>query len=482
MNTKDIENRLIIASLFAEAAPEVPQAISAEAIEQKILSKQRHRRIKFERKKNYAPLIAAAACFALILGLLYFFNPFSNNADKVQNFKSEQELNSFVSDLKNGSSSELGAGSPFFQQSIYTNNDLKNQKKSITANDKYIFYAYYDSYNDTNRNRIYIFSKDKESPKLINIFGNFTDDSNEISSVAVYKNNLAVTITNGLNISTTTKIYDISSPESPVFKAEFEQSGGNAGTYLINNTLYIISFFGTAHDNINGIVPKSENLFVKPENIYRFDEAEYNNYIVIGAVNIEDCRCTDDTKAILGAYYETAFSDECIYLTNGDYSSTKYIKYNFKSGKAEYTKPESINIKQKGEYENQLLIKTSDDTLLYLSSADSGTEAILYNIADKNNPAVLDSKMLNGIYGNYTKPEITENGSYLFTYYKADSDRRYYGVIEIKIENSRIITTEYQAESSSIMEADLCIADDNCIYTIYQPTADSAEIYSFKRR
>ncbi len=482
MNTKDIENRKIIASLFAEAAPEIPQRISAEAIEYKIISKQRHRRIKFEQKKNYTPLIAAAACFTLILGLLYFFNPFSNNADKVQNFKSEQELSSFVSALENGFSNELGAGSAFFPQSMYTNNDLKNHKKSITANDEYIFYAYYDSYNDTNRNRIYIFNKDKENPKLINIFGNFTNDSNEISSVAVYKNNLAITIINGLNTSTTTKIYDISSPENPVLKAEFEQSGGNASTYLINNTLYIISFFGTAHDNINGIAPKSESLFVKPENIYRFDEAEYNNYIVIGAINIKNCRRAEDTKAVLGAYYEITFSDECIYLTNGNYSNTKYIKYDFKSGKAEYEKPENINIKQKGEYENQLLIKTADNILLYLSSAESGTEAELYNIADKNNPAALDSKILNGVYGNYNQPVITEDGSYLFTCYKADSDRRYYGVIEIKIENNKIIAAEYESESSSIMEADICIADDNCIYTIYQPTADSAEIYTFKYR
>jgi len=482
MNTKDIENRRIIASLFAEAAPKIPQTISAEAIEHKIISKQRHRRIKFEQKKNYTPLIAAAACFALFLGLLYFFNPFGNNADKVQNFKSEQELNSFVSALENGSSSELGAGSAFFPLSIYTNNDLKNHKKNITANDKYIFCAYYDSYNDTNRNRIYIFNKDKENPKLINIFGNFTDESNEVSSVAVYKNNLAVTIINGLNISATTKIYDISSPENPVLKAEFEQSGENTSTYLINDTLYIVSFFGTAHDNINGIAPKSESHFVKPENIYRFNEAEYNNYIVIGAINIKSCRRAEDTKAVLGAYYETVFSDECIYLTNGDYSNTKYIKYDLKSGKAEYAKPESINIKEKGEYENQFSIKTTDDTLLYLSPAESGTEAVLYNIADKNSPAVLDSKMLNSIYGNYNQPVITESGSYLFTCYKADSDRRYYGVIEIKIENSKIITAEYKAESSSIMEADICIADDNCIYTIYQPTADSAEIYSFKYR
>lgn len=478
MNIKNMDNQKIIASLFAEAQPIIPDTISAEAIEYKIISKQKHHRIKFEQNKNFKPLIAAAACFALIIGMLSLFNPLSSNADKARNFKNEQELNSFISELKNGSSSELGAGSEFFPQIIYTTNDLKNHQKSITSNGKYIFYAYYDSNNDINRNKIYIFNTDKENPQLINIFSGFTDDSKEISSVSIFQNNLAVTFSDYQN--TETQIYDVTDPLEPTLKAEFSQSGSLPDTYMIDNTLYITTFYGTAHDNAEGLLPENEYASVKPKNIYRFDDAEYINFIVIGAVNIKSCRRTEETKAVLGAYYEKQFSDECLYLTNGNYNNPKYIKYNLKSGKAKNTEIDKIDIRKNSECKAPLLIKTSNNTLLSFNTNDNGTEVRLYNINDKNNPAVLDNKILNGIYCNFTLPAFINNNSCLFTYYKSDEYRRYYGAVQLKTENNKISSEEYTADSDRIMEADICIAINDYIYTIYQPDAENAEIYSFK--
>ena len=109
MNTKDLENYNFISDLFITAAPEVPDAISSNAIEQKIINKQIHRRIKFEPKRNYKPLLTAAACFAVLIGIITLFNFFGVNADKAETFKNEQEFNAFTADLGNGSSSELGA-------------------------------------------------------------------------------------------------------------------------------------------------------------------------------------------------------------------------------------------------------------------------------------------------------------------------------------------------------------------------------------
>lgn len=477
MKVKDAENYILIASLFEEAQPQVPNTISAQEIEDKIISKQKHRRIKFEQKRSIKPFITAAACFALIIGVLFFFNPLSHNANKVQNFKSEQELNSVISALSDGSSSELGAGSSFFSQSIYSENDLKNLQGRIAANENYIFYAYYDSYSDTNRNRIYIFNKDKENPKLIYCFNSFTNDSKCISSISVYENNLAISIANELNVSTTTKIYDISNPKTPALITEFEQSGGNAKVYSINDTLYITSFFGTAHDNIEGVTPKSENDSVKPENIYRFDNAQYNNYAVIGTINIKTCKRAKDTKAVLGAYCEYNFTDESLYLTDGNYENPKYIKYNLKTGTAEYAEIEKININ-----EAPLLIKQNNNTALSLKECENATEASLYDISDKSKPKLLDNKILNGIYGNYNHPAVTSKNSCIFTCYSADEQRRYYGAVQLKTENNKIITKEYMADSDRIMEADICIAADDYIYTIYQPDTDSAEIYSFGYR
>ena len=92
MNTKDLENYNFISDLFITAAPEVPDAISSNAIEQKIINKQIHRRIKFEPKRNYKPLLTAAACFAVLIGIITLFNFFGVNADKAETFKNEQEF------------------------------------------------------------------------------------------------------------------------------------------------------------------------------------------------------------------------------------------------------------------------------------------------------------------------------------------------------------------------------------------------------
>lgn len=481
MNTNNLNHYETIASLFAEAEPEAPQSISADSIEQKILLGQRHRRIKFEQKTNLKPLIAAIACFAVILSVLSFFNPFHDNTSKAQSFKNEQELNSFVSELKSGSSSELGAGTALFPQSINTVNDLKNKRNCLAANDKYIFYAYYDYNSDTNRNKIYIFTAEKENSKLIHVFDKFTEDCNEVSSAAVYENNLAVTIVNERHISTTTKIYDVSDPETPVLKAEFEQSGGSASTYFINNTLYIATYYGTAHDDINGYSPKSESLAIKPENIYRFDSPEYIEYIVIGAINIKTCKRAQDTKAVLGANYERSYFDACLYLTNGDYDNPKYMKYDLKTGKAESTTLIAFHTKSYDIFETPYLIQTEDNRLISIMSVENGIEIILYDITNEGEPAVLDSKILNGLYGNYHQLTSADN-HYFFTYYKADAQRRYYGAVELKIENDEIITAEHTAADENIMQDNTCIAVGDSIYTIYQPAADTAEIYSFQYR
>lgn len=170
MNTKDLENYNFISDLFITAAPEVPDAISSNAIEQKIINKQIHRRIKFEPKRNYKPLLTAAACFAILIGMITLFNFFGNNADKAETFKNEKEFNAFTADLGNGSSSELGAGSDFFPLTIYTEDDLKNIQNKITANDKYIYYAYHDYESETDKDKIYIFSANGENPQFIDIF------------------------------------------------------------------------------------------------------------------------------------------------------------------------------------------------------------------------------------------------------------------------------------------------------------------------
>lgn len=485
MNTKDLENYNLISDLFSAAAPEMPDTINANAIEQKIINKQIHRRIKFEPKRNYTPLLTIAACFTILIGMITLFNFFGSNADKAETFKNEQEFRTFTADLSNGSSSELGAGSAFFPQSIYTEDDLSNCQNQITANDKYIYYAYHDYESETNKDKIYIFSANGENPQFIDIFDGFVPDDCEIDSICAYKNKLAVTIEERMSAFTKTQIYDMTDPTKPVLTSEFMQDGGGATAYLLNNTLYIATYYGTAHDNPKGITPTADTVETKPENIYYFENTEYLGYIVIGSINLKTEKRADETKAILGAYYETMISDGGIYLTDGNYENADYMKYDFKSDKAEFTAPEKINIddgRTENIESNPVIIKMDNNKLLLLKSADDGTDAVLYNYKDSEKPIILDSAFLKNIYADYNLPKLTEENSLIFEYYKADTERRYYGAFEIRISDDKINTAEYISESDNISESDSCISVGDYIYSIYKPDESGAEIYAYKYR
>ena len=485
MNTKDLENYNFISDLFLTAAPEVPDAISSNAIEQKIINKQIHRRIKFEPKNNYKPLLTTAACFAVLIGIITLFNFFGVNADKAETFKNEQELSAFTADLGNGSSSELGAGSTFFPQTIHTEDDLKNIQNKITVNDKYIYYAYHDYESETDKDKIYIFSANGENPQFINIFDGFVPDNCEIVSICAYKNKLAVTVEEKMNAFTKTQIYDMTDPKKPVLTSEFIQDGGGATAYLLNNTLYIVTYYGTAHDNPKGITPTADTVETKPENIYHFENTEYLGYIVIGSINLKTEKRADETKAILGAYYETMISDGSIYLTDGNYENANYMKYDFKSGKAEFTAPEKINIddgRTENIESNSVIIKMKNNRILLIKNTDVGTDTVLYNYKNSKNPIILDKAFLKGIYANYRLPKSTDENGLIFDYYKTDSEHRYYGAFEIRILDDKISTAEYISENDNITESDSCISVGDYIYSIYKPDESGTKIFSYKYR
>lgn len=485
MNTKDLENYNLISDLFAAAAPEVPDTINTDSIEHKIISQQIHRRIKFEPKRNYKPLLTAAACFVILIGMITLFNFFESNADKAETFKNEQEFSTFTADLGNGSSSELGAGSSFFPQKIYTEDDLKNIQNKITANEKYIYYAYHDYEGETDRDKIYIFSASGESTQLIDIFDGFVPDDCEIDSICAYKNKLIVTIEERMSAFTKTQIYDMTDPTKPVLTSEFIQDGGGAIAYLLNNTLYIATYYGTAHDNPKGITPTADTIAAKPENIYHFENTEYIGYVVIGSINLKTEKRAEETKAILGAYYETMISDGSIYLTDGNYDKADYMKYNFKSGKAEFTAPEKINIddgRTENIESNPVIIKIKNNRILLLKNTEGGTDTVLYNYKGSENPNILDKAFFKGIYANYCLPKSTDENGLIFDYYKADSERRYYGAFEIRISDDKISTAEYFSENDNITESDSCIYVSDYIYLIYKSNESGAKISSYKYR
>lgn len=485
MNDKDLT---FIKSKFDMAQPDVPDSLSEYEIKNKILSKQAHIRINFEQKKriNFKPILTVAACFILAVGIFASANQFNEiNENKAAYFKSYDEVNSVVAELEKwGSGEGFGSGTSLFQN-VYTSDDLKNRGKNVATNGEYIFHSYYDNNNSVDRNKLYIFSADGENSKLINIMDDVApNDDYEIGEIFLVGNSLTVTLSN--NPDTIIKTYDVSNPEKPVLLNELKQDGMLVNSYMIDGVAYLVSFYGVAQDDVEGFTPKSENVSVKPKNIYRFNDIKTANYMVIGAVDVKSGKRADETRAILGSYYEAYITDGYLYVAsdlsfwNDETDETEYIKYDLKSGKAVIETPEKINLLSYIELSDgayfdlsNTFIRLDDNRMIAIRSrADwetgeslDGLEIVLYDITNVSNPIELDKLTLEN---SYSCSDVCqdENGVFSFSTYFADDEGRYYGANAFEIKNDKIeFKGEFVNDDYDLMYQANTIMFGNYIYS-----------------
>lgn len=105
-----------------------------------------------------------------------------------------------------------------------------------------------------------------------------------------------------------------------------------------------------AQAEVEGFVPKNENLSIKAKNIYRFENIKTANYMIIGAVDVKSGKRAAETRAILGCFYESYITDGQLYVA-GDSAywldrtaESEYIRYTFSTGKAVLEAPERVNL------------------------------------------------------------------------------------------------------------------------------------------
>lgn len=497
-----------IKNKFNDAMPAVPQGITPQAMADKIRANQQHKTnntIKLEdiksenneqkKRISFKPLITAAACFILAIGIFASANQFnSSNENKAYHFKNYDELNTVVTDLEKwGSGEGMGSGGLWLFQDIYTPDDLKNSGKIVAANDKYIFYSYYNYNNSVDRNKLYIFSAQGENAKLINIMEDVApNDSYNISDLFLVDNSLTVTVSDYSD--TIIKTYDVSEPANPILINEITQDGMLMNSYMTDGIAYLVSFYGVAQQKVEDFVPKSENLSVKAKNIYRFENIKTANYMVIGAVDVKSGKKADETRAILGCYYEAYITDGYLYVANdnaywtNNRDEVEYIKYDLKMGKAVIEAPERVNLPSYVELAdgavmdiNESLIKLDDNRLISITSrvdleameSLSGQEIVLYDITDMSNPIALDKLILEDSYG-CTDIQQNENGNFSFSTSFADDERRYYGANTFEIKNDKIeFKGEFINEDDNLMYQGSSIAIGGYIYSFDQN--DNAE-------
>lgn len=490
-----------IKSKFEQVEPNIPDNLTKDTLKQRILSKDEHKIIKFEQKKNYfKPIISAAACFILIVGIAFASNSDIFSTNKVLNFINYEELSSKTATLELVPSPD-GIGCETSKVIRYMEEDGVEFPNTVKAYDGYIYYAYSDNNYTEDRNKIYIYKSEKGNTNLVSIIDNFISDEAEIESIFVDGTKLAIVASTETN--TITKLYNIDDKANPVLISKFEQSGNYSESRLIDSKLYVVSnyaFLPEATNTIPNIKQNNEITYASSKNIAYFENVKTAQYTVISTIDINAGKLSDDIKAILGGSANIHCTKDYMYINEyiegeswdaPERSVTTAIKLNLKNGKFTYASEEEIkkysnNIIDIGENSYSGILYDIGENLISIGNdlVNAQDEIILY---DKNlnelDRIVFENEHI------LTNPDwLTsdkEKNIYALSAYFSDNSKRYYGVITFKVDNNHIvITNEFKNNNDNLMYQGKCIIIDDYVYSfdINDNASDNEKlkIFSYK--
>lgn len=442
---------------------DLPEGLETNMIEYKILNDKKHRVIKFEQKKNYKPMLSAAACFVLIMAVV-LVTAINFNSGKVSTFSDYDELNAIVAPLEKIISSG-GYGGPL-KTHKYVQADGVENADVIKSDGEYIYYA---TWNDINNNSVYIYKADGNDGKPLTVINDISSDVTEegdiyeVNCIFVYNNRLIVNIRKrnyvlsekyGRDLSTAiTKIYDITDKSSPLLISEFEQSGEPVSVKMIGSILYVATNYNISDDNVLPWIRKGyETAYAAPQDIAHFENALVAQYAVISAYDVEAEENAEQLKAVLGGDADIKCTKDSIYITeypqytsegelvqNSDEKIFKLDlkKFGFLYADNEEIKQLSADV-EINRYEAFTGVVYDIGDMFLCIGEDLNTvddEIILY---DKNMNEIdnvkIDSMSLRSL--NLFMNEDT--GEFVLPVYSADSERRNYGIAVFRINNSKI--------------------------------------------
>lgn len=490
-----------IKSKFERVEPNIPDNLTKDTLKQKILSKDEHKIIKFDQKKNYfKPIISAVACFILIAGISFGSNSDIFSTNKVLNFINYEELNSKTATLNQVSSSE-GLGCNTSKAILYMEEEDVELPNTIKAYDGYIYYAYRNSSFVEGRNKIYIYKVEKENSSLVSIINNFISDEAEVEGIFVIENKFIVLAST--ETSTITKIYNIDDKANPVLISEYEQSGEYSEARMIDDKLYVVSnyaFLPEATNTIPNIKQNNEITYASSKNIAYFENVKTAQYAVISTIDINTGKLSDDIKAVLGGTANIHCTKDYMYINEyiegeswgePEKEVTKAIKLNLKKGKFTYANEEEIK-----KYSNKIVDIGEKSFSGVLYDIGENLLSIGTDLDNAQDEIILFDKNLNELDRMIFKDKhiMTNSNSiaadkgkniYALPAYFSDNSRRYYGVITFKIDNNRIvITNEFKNNDDDLMYQGKCVIVDDYVYSIdindNAPDNEKLKIFSYK--
>lgn len=500
MRKKDLNNLELIKNKFDNNIPNIPPSLSEDSIRYKIMLNTSHRKIKFRPAVNYRPIVTAAACFVLILGIVFASVWYSYNSDKVTTFGSYDELNSKITELDKCHSGESGAyGGP-------GNNVYKKQENgveipsTVQTDGEYIYYSYYDTESTVNRNKVYIFKIENGSSSFVSVLDRLTpdmdtedDDSYEIRGLFVYNNRLVIIMDKNNPMlsdkykrdfnTAVIKIYDITDRAEPSLLTEFEQSGEYFEARMIDNTLFVATNYEVGTDDGDYTVPSikqdRENIPVQSKDIICFENVKAAQYAVISTIDVNRAKQSENTRAFLGGSPKIYCTSAYIYINEyvdgerfgaPERDVTSAMKINLEDNKVTYASAQEINAYSnvkidlgKGSSYAYNLYPVGEYFLCIGEDLDSmQNEIILY---DKS-LNVLDSMPLGSTSIMYNSENLAfseKRNVFAFPMYFADETSRNYGVITLEIQNNKIvITNEFKNADNGQSR---CVITDEYVYS-----------------
>lgn len=519
-----------IKNKFDNVQPEIPYGLNKEVIEEKILSKENHKTIKFEQKKNYKPLVTIAACFVLILGVAFAVNQNVFNTDKISGFNNYDGVNSKISELeKEPSVSEGGCGA--FNTTLQINEESVEKPDVAKTDGEYIYCAYFDVEGYTNRNKVYIYKIKDSKSEFVSVIDKLAPDTDgeysdfyEINDLLVYNNRLILFIQkyNWMSAdkykrdfnTTIIKIYDVSDKSNPSLITEFEQSGEYNQARMIDNILYLTSDYNVETNDKNYTIPwikqNNKTTYVSSKDIVCFENSKIAQYAVISTINVETGEQSEKLKAVLGGSAKIHCTKDYMYI-NEYIKGERYgeperdvavaMKLNLKKGKFTYASEEEIK-----QYSNTIVdIGRGNmyDSFLYSfgeyfvslghDANDFKDEIILFDKNMKELDSIIFEK--ENIAVNVKLPRFNESTNTITfptSYYDEGIDNYYYqGAVVLEIDNNKIMIKDRIKDSTRILNSDYkkyysCpqIMFNNCVYSIYindnAPDNQKIKVFSYK--
>lgn len=495
MNSNDFD---FVKSKFDNCELDVPLSLDTGVIEGKIMAKTKHKKIKFKKKHGFIKNITAvAACFILIIGVAFAVNSGYFDKNRVAGFHNYEELNAKLSTLeKIPTLSEMGGG--FFCTKLYITEDGAENPYTVKYYNGHLFYAYYNSNDSNNRNKVYIFNANGEDSNLIALIDDFNLDDFEIQDLFAQDKRLIVNLTS--EESVITKIYDISNCADPILISQFKQEGKYSSSNVIGNKLFVF----TSHidsNNLPYIEDNGERKTVSYEDIVCFENATVAQYAVINSIDIEKGTQAGDLKAVLGGSSKVHCTKDYIYIN-------EYIEGEI------YGEPErEVSCAMKMNVENGKIVYATEEEIKQYSKVfvdigrGDGYESILYpigdyfisigdNLSEPEDEIILFDKNLNEIdsiildnssvltmYGTLASDE--DNNTFALPAYFADEVKRNYGVLTFAIENNKIVIKDkFMNDDENAMYQGMCIFAGDYLYSFnindFAEDSEKVKIFAYK--